>query len=93
MYNNLAQTNANLIGNYAGDLLASSQADVASVLGNLMLLYLNGYNVLSDTQKQSLTTSKGNATTTQTSSSPMYDSAQAMQMALQMAMMAATLGA
>lgn len=87
MYNNLAQTNANLIGGYANDLLANSQADTASVLGNLMLLYLNGYNVLSDTQSQSLATSQGNATTTQTTSNNLgVDTGQVLQMALQLAM-------
>lgn len=86
LYNNLAQTNANLIGNYANELLSSSQSDTASLLSNLMLLYMNGYNVLSDTQKQSLQTSQGNATTTQTSSSSGIDSSQLMSLALQLAL-------
>ena len=52
MYNNLAQANAGQISNYANELLASSQAETAKVLANLMLMYMNGYSVISDNQKQ-----------------------------------------
>ena len=65
MYKNLAQTNASQIAEYAQNLLAGSQKDTASLLANLMLWYMNGYDVLNDTQKQSLSTSQGNATKTQ----------------------------
>lgn len=65
MYDNLAKENSNQIANYANELLANSQSDTASMLNTLMLMYMNGYNVLSDTQKQSLSTSQGNATKTQ----------------------------
>ena len=42
MYNNLAQNNASQIANYANELLAGSQKDTASLLSNLILLYMNG---------------------------------------------------
>lgn len=91
LYNNLAQNNAAQIGAYANDILANSQAETAKVLTNLMLMYMNGYNAISDNQKQSLATSQGNATQTNKSSESGMDSDQMMQMALQMAMIAAVL--
>ena len=90
MYNSLAQNNSNQIANYAQELLGSSQKDTATMLANLMLLYMNGYSVLSDAQKQSLNTSQGNATKTQTTSSNSgMDMSQMMQMATQLALMMA----
>ena len=65
MYNNLANTNANNLANYTNELLANSQSDTADLLGTLMLLYMNGYNAISNTQQQSLSASQGNATKTQ----------------------------
>ena len=91
LYNNLAQSNASQIGSYANELLANSQAETAKVLTNLMLMYMNGYNAISENQKQSLATSQGNATQTNKSSESGMDSDQMMQMALQMAMIAAVL--
>ena len=91
MYNNLAQANAGQISNYANELLASSQAETAKVLANLMLMYMNGYSVISDNQKQSLATSKGNATSTQNNVQSGMTSGDMMQMALQVAMLAAGL--
>lgn len=91
LYNNLAQNNAAQIGAYANDILANSQAETAKVLTNLMLMYMNGYNAISENQKQSLATSQGNATQTNKSSESGMDSDQMMQMALQMAMIAAVL--
>lgn len=88
LYNNLAQNNANQIGAYANELLANSQSDTANMLANLMLLYMNGYNVLSDTQKQSLTTSQGNATKTQSTTESSNLASQMMQMATTIAMAA-----
>lgn len=67
LYNNLAQNNANQIGNYANELLANSQSDTANLLNNLMLLYMNGYNSILDNQQQSLVTSQGNSTQLQKS--------------------------
>lgn len=92
MYNNLAQNNANQISNYANELLANSQSDTASMLSNLMLMYLNGYNILSDTQRQSLSTSQGNAKRTQTTTESGLSSSELINTALQMAMMFTGLG-
>lgn len=88
MYNNLANTNANAIGNYANELLATSQKDTASMLSNLLLMYMNGYNVASDTQRQSLSTSQGNATTTSKTTQSDGLMSQIMNTAMQMAMLA-----
>ena len=68
LINNLAKNNSNQISQYAQELLANSQQETAAVLANLMLWYLNGYSVLSDTQSQSLATSQGNSTRTQSGS-------------------------
>lgn len=65
LYNNLANTNASNIANYTNELLANSQDETADLLGNLMLLYMNGYNAINNNQQQSLSTSQGNATKTQ----------------------------
>ena len=89
LYKNLAENNASQIGNYANELLGNSQAETTKVLSNLMLMYMNGYNAISDNQKQSLATSQGNATQTNKTSESGMDSTQMMQMALQIAMMAA----
>lgn len=88
LYGNLAQNNANQIGAYANELLANSQSDTANMLANLMLLYMNGYNVLSDTQRQSLATSQGNATKTQSTTESSNLASQMMQMATTIAMAA-----
>ena len=91
MYNQLAQNNAGQIANYTNELLANSQKDAASILANLMLLYMNGYSVLSDNQRQSLATSQGNATKTQTTSSGgSFDMSSILNLATQVAMLAAT---
>ena len=91
MYNSLAQANSNAIANYANELLGTTQADVGSVLTNLMLMYMNGYNVLSDTQKQSLQASQGNATKTSSSGESGMSTSDMMGLAMQMAMLAAAL--
>ena len=54
-----------------------------------MLMYMNGYNAIADNQKQSLATSQGNSTQTNKTSESGFDNNQIMQLALQMAMMAA----
>ena len=91
LYKNLAQNNSNQIANYANELLATSQEDSAKMLANLMLQYMNGYNAVANNQQQSLMTSQGNATKTQNSADGGMETAQMMQMALQMALMAAGL--
>ena len=88
LYNNLAQNNANQIGNYANELLANSQTEMAKVLSNLMLLYMNGYNAIAANQQQSLATSQGNAKKTQNTTESSNFAAQMSQLALQMAMAA-----
>lgn len=91
MYNALAQNNANQISNYAQKLLANSQKDTASLLTNLMLMYMDGYSAINDIQRQSLATSQGNATRTQTTSpnDSLFDSTQMMKLVTQLAMLAA----
>lgn len=86
LYNNLAQNNAAQIGSYANDILANSQAETAKVLSNLMLMYMNGYNAISDNQKQSLATSQGNATSSQKTTESSNLANQLSQLALQLAM-------
>lgn len=93
LYDNLAQNNANKIGSYANELLANSQEETAKVLANLMMLYMNGYNAISDTQAQSLSTSQGNASKSQTTTQSDNLASQMMQMAMQVAVAALTKGA
>lgn len=88
MYNSLALNNANQLGSYAKELLNNSQSDMAQTLSNLMLLYMNGYNAVANNQQQSLTTSQGNATKTQTAVESSNLVSQMMQMAMQVAMTA-----
>lgn len=57
MYNNLS----NQAADYANSLLANSQSDTAGIINNLMNYALQGYNVISGNQAQSLNTSQGNA--------------------------------
>lgn len=63
LYKNLSNTNVNAFATFLNDLLSKSQSETGNVLTNLMSQYQKGYNVISDMQKQSLNTSKGNATT------------------------------
>lgn len=91
MYNALAQSNNNAIADYTNELLSTSQSDTADVLKNLMLMYMNGYNVLSDTQKQSLQASQGNATKTSKTVESGMSMSEMMNMALQMAMLSSKL--
>lgn len=86
MYNNLANTNANAIENYANYLLSNSQQETANLLSNLMLLYMNGYNVVSDAQRQSLSTSQGNASTTSKTTQSSDLTSQLLNMATQIAL-------
>ena len=64
LYKNLSDPATDSLSSYINDLLAESQNNTASVLNNLLSAYMQGYNVISDMQNQSLATSKGNATTT-----------------------------
>lgn len=61
MVNKLAQNNANSIADYSNQLLSESQNNSANIINNLLDAYMLGYNIINDTQAQSLNTSKGNA--------------------------------
>ena len=69
LYKNLSDQNASSLSSYIHDLLADSQENTASMMNNLLAAYMQGYNVISDMQNQSLQTSAGNGTTTTNSSS------------------------
>ena len=72
LYNNLVKQNNRAIADYADNLLASSQNDTGNIINNLMNMALQGYNVISGNQAQSLQTSSGNANRTGGSSSSSY---------------------
>ena len=60
------------------------------MLANLMLLYMNGYDVLKDTQQQSLAASQGTGLNLQSSgNSSSADNSQMMQLVTQMVLSAA----
>ena len=63
------------IANYTNDLLANSQNNTANMINNLLNAYLQGYNVISNNQAQSLSTSQSNATQTQNTTTKNTDSA------------------
>ncbi len=63
LYKNLSNTNSNSLSSYIDELLAESQNNTAQVMNNLLASYMQGYNVISDMQNQSLQTSSGNAST------------------------------
>ncbi len=69
LYKNLSDQNASSLSSYINDLLADSQENTASMMNNLLAAYMQGYNVISDMQNQSLQASAGNGTTTTNSSS------------------------
>ena len=69
LYKNLSDQNASSLSSYINDLLADSQENTASMMNNLLAAYMQGYNVISDMQNQSLQTSAGNGTTTTNSTS------------------------
>lgn len=69
LYNQLAKQNNRAIADYADNLLMNSQNDTGNIINNLMNLALQGYNVVSGNQAQSLQTSSGNASKKTTGSS------------------------
>lgn len=91
MYNNLVNSVNGSVADYANTLLSDSQKNSSDMLTTLLYAYLNGYNALSDTQKQSLTASQGNATKTQNTTSSGMDMSNVMNLATQAALMAAKL--
>ena len=69
LYRSLSNQQTASLDNYITELLSSAQNESASMLNNLLQMYLQGYNVLSDISSKSLKTSAGNATkTTETNS-------------------------
>ncbi|MCR5266787.1 MAG: hypothetical protein K6E29_09395 [Cyanobacteria bacterium RUI128] len=69
LYNNLANQNQKAISDYTSTLLSDSQNNTGNIINNLMNMALQGYNVVSGNQAQSLNTSSGNATTNSKGSS------------------------
>ena len=61
MYNNASKQATNEMANYVSSLLADSQDNTANMINNLLNAYMQGYNVISNNQAQSLNTSKSNA--------------------------------
>ena len=61
MYNNLANQQNEAISDYTTSLMANNQTNTANIINNLMNMALQGYNVVSGNQAQSLSTSSGNA--------------------------------
>ena len=72
MYNNLANQNQRAISDYTATLLSDGQNDTANIINNLYNMALQGYNVISGNQAQSLNTSSGNGTTKSSGSSSSY---------------------
>ncbi len=64
LYKNLSKNSNASLDEYIRDLLAGAQDESAKVINNLLQMYMQGYNVLSDIQAKSLQTSAGNATRT-----------------------------
>lgn len=63
LYNNLANQNQKAIADYSTSLIADSQNNTGNYINTLLNAVLQGYNVVSGNQAQSLQTSSGNATT------------------------------
>ena len=64
LYNNLARQQNDAISDYTANLLANSQDNTANIISNLLNYALQGYNVISGNQAQSVSTSSGNASKT-----------------------------
>ena len=64
LYKNLSESTTDSLSSYVNELIAESQENTAAMMNNLLSAYMQGYNVISDMQNQSLQTSAGNATTT-----------------------------
>ena len=69
LYKNLSESTTDSLSSYVNELIAESQENTAAMMNNLLSAYMQGYNVISDMQNQSLQTSAGNATTTTTAGS------------------------
>lgn len=75
MYNNASKQATNEMANYVSNLLADSQDNTANMINNLLNAYMQGYNVISNNQAQSLNTSKSNASKQTSSTQKNTDSA------------------
>lgn len=69
LYKNLSDSNTNALASYVNELISASQENSAKVINNLLSAYMQGYDVISDMQKQSLNTSSGNSTVNSSSNS------------------------
>ena len=61
MYNNLSNSLADKLADYQASLYENTQNQTDNKLKSLYDMYMNGYNVVSGNQAQSLQTSSGNA--------------------------------
>ena len=91
LYKNLADTTTNSLADYISSLIADSQNNSANVINNLLKAYMQGYQVISDMQGQSLRTSQGNSTSTSSVGNSSY--AKGGENLLQAAQLAAILAA
>ncbi len=76
LYKNLSNQNNASLDSYISSLLSESQDNTARMMSNLLTMYMQGLGALNDVQNQSLQTSSGNATrtnTTKTSSDTLSD--------------------
>ena len=91
LYKNLADTTTSSLADYISSLIADSQNNSANVINNLLKAYMQGYQVISDMQGQSLRTSQGNSTSTSSVGNSSYS--QGGENLLQAAQLAAILAA
>ena len=85
LYRNLSNQNISSIANYANNLISNSQENTAKILTNLLNYYMQGANYLANMQNQSLNTSKGNASTSTSTTSSSYDNKDLAETMLRMA--------
>ena len=69
LYKNLSDSTNNAISTYINELLAESEANTANKLNTLLSAYMQGYNVVSDNQTQSLNTSSQNTSSSSSGNS------------------------
>lgn len=80
LYKNLSEESADSISSYINELLSESENNAASKLNTLLNAYMQGYEVISDNQNQSLNTSVQNATknASQTQNASMLENLQSL---------------
>ena len=64
LYRNLSNQQTASLEDYINDLLSTAQNESASMINNLLQMYMQGYSAISDVSDKSLHTSSGNATRT-----------------------------